>query len=66
MEEGIIEPNETQKIKNSLFHVSTYYGQISNVDLLLNYNAKTRVKNIVGNTPIDETYSGKIKDYILK
>ena len=62
MEEGIIEPNKTKKTKNTPFHDAAYYGQISNVDLLLNYSAKTRVKNIVGNTPIDETYSGKIKD----
>lgn len=66
MEEGIIEPNKTQKTKNTPFHGDAYYGQISKVDLLRNYSAKTRVKNNGGNTPIEETYSGKIKDYILK
>ena len=65
MEEGIIDPNETQKTKSTPLHGAAYYGQISTVDLLLNYGAKTKVKNAGGNTPIEETSSGKIKDYIL-
>ncbi len=38
MEEGIIDPNETQKTKNTPLHEAAYYGQISNVDLLIQLN----------------------------
>ena len=61
MEEGIIEPNKTKKTKNTPFHGAAYYGQISNVDLLLNYSAKTRVKNIVGNTLLMKLIQEKLR-----
>ena len=36
MEEGIIDPNETQKTRSTPLYGTPYYGQISSVDLLLN------------------------------
>ena len=46
-------------------HGAAYYGQINAVKLLLNYGAKTNIKNNYGHLPIDEAMTEEIKN-ILK
>ena len=46
--------NEIQETGSTPLHGAVYYGQINVVKLLLNYGAKTNIKNKYGHLPIDE------------
>ena len=57
--------NEVQKTGSTALHGAAYYGQINAVKVLLNYGAKTNIKNSYGHLPIDEAMTEEIKN-ILK
>ena len=57
--------NEVQKTGSTALHGAAYYGQINAVKVLLNYGAKTNIKNNFGHLPIDEAMTEEIKN-ILK
>ena len=57
--------NEIQSSGSTALHGAAYYGQINVVKLLLNYGAKTNIKNNFGHLPIDEAFSKDIVN-ILK
>ena len=65
LEEGIIDPNDTQNSKSTPLHGAAFYEQVSTVELLLNYGALTTIKNVDGKTALEDTHSEKIKEYIL-
>ncbi len=56
--------NETQHTGSIPLHGAAYYGQINVVKLLLNYGAKTNIKNKSNNLPIDEAYTEEIKNLL--
>ena len=64
LEEGM-DPNETQGTKSTPLHGAAFYNQDSTVKLLLEYGAKTEIKNIDGKTVLEDAYSKKIKEIIL-
>ena len=64
LEEGM-DPNETQSTKSTPLHGAAFYNQDSTVKLLLEYGAKTEIKNIDGKTVLEDAYSKKIKEIIL-
>ena len=47
-------------------HGAVYYGQTKVVQLLLNYGAKTNIKNIANHLPIDEAPNDEIKNLLLE
>jgi hypothetical protein len=57
--------NEVQKTGSTALHGAAYYGQINVIKVLLNYGAKTNIKNNFGHLPIDEAMTEEIKT-ILK
>ena len=57
--------NDVQKTGSTALHGAAYYGQIKIVKILLNYGAKTNIKNNFGHLPIDEAMTEEIKT-ILK
>ena len=64
LEEGM-DPNETQGTKSTPLHGAAFYNQDSTVKLLLEYGAKTEIKNVDGKTVLEDAYSKKIKEIIL-
>ena len=64
LEEGM-DPNETQGTKSTPLHGAAFYNQDSTIKLLLEYGAKTEIKNIDGKTVLEDAYSKKIKEIIL-
>jgi ankyrin repeat protein len=52
--------NDIQKTGSTALHGAVYYEQTSTIKLLLNYGAKTNIKNNYGHFPIDETLSKEI------
>ena len=56
--------NEIQKTGSTALHGAAYYGQANVVKLLLNYGAKTNVKNNFGHLPIEEAMNDEIKNII--
>ncbi len=60
-----INVNEVQKTGSTALHGAAYYGQIKVVKILLNYGAKTNIKNNFGHFPVDEAMTEEIKT-ILK
>ena len=60
-----MDPNETQGTKSTPLHGAAFYNQDSTVKLLLEYGAKTEIKNIDGKTVLEDAYSKKIKEIIL-
>ena len=59
-----IKVNEIQKSGSTALHGAAYYGQTNVVKLLLNYGAKTNIKNNFDHLPIDEAMTDEIKNLI--
>ena len=59
-----INVNEIQKTGSTALHGAAYYGQKNVVKLLLNYGAKTNIKNNFGHLPIDEAMTDEIKNLL--
>ena len=59
-----INVNEIQKTGSTALHGAAYYGQIKVVKVLLDYGAKTNIKNNFGHLPIDEAMTEEIKNVL--
>ena len=59
-----IKVNDIQKTGSTALHGAAYYGQTNVVKLLLNYGAKTNIKNNFGHLAIDEAMTDEIKNLI--
>ena len=64
LEKGM-DPNDTQINESTPLHAAAFYDHFNVVKLLLEYGAKTKIKNEYDHTPFDEGYSQKIKETIL-
>ena len=56
--------NEIQSTGSTALHGASYYGQTNVVKLLLDYGAKTNIKNNFDHLPIDEAYTDEIKQLL--
>ena len=65
LEKGF-DPNIQQGTQSTPLHAAAYYKHDSIVYLLLEYGAKTNIKNNGGNTALDEAFSYMGKQYILE
>lgn len=63
LEEGI-DPNEAQSTDSTPLHGASFYNQYDIVKLLLEYGAKTNIKNIYGNSVFDDAKSDVIREII--
>ena len=61
-----IDVNEIQGTGSTPLHGAAYYGQTNVVNLLINYGAKTNIKNEYNHYPIDEAMTKEIKDLLKK
>ena len=61
-----IEINEIQNTGSTALHGAVYYGQAKVVQLLLNYGAKTNIRNKYNHLPIDEAGTAEIKNLLLE
>ena len=59
-----IEVNDIQSTGSTALHGAAYYGQTNVVKLLLNYGAKTNIKNNFGHLPIDEAATKEIVELL--
>lgn len=59
-----IDVNEVQGTGSTPLHGAAYYGQTNVVNLLINYGAKTNIKNEFGHYPIDEAMTTEIKNLL--
>ena len=59
-----LEINDIQGTGSTPLHGAVYYGQIEVVRLLLNYGAKTNIKNKYNHFPIDEAWTEEIKNLL--
>ena len=59
-----LDVNSIQSTKSTPLHGASYYGQINVVKLLLNYGAKTNIKNQSDHLPIDEAMTEEIKNVL--
>ena len=59
-----MEINEIQSTGSTPLHGAVYYGQTNVVKLLLNYGAKTNIKNKFNHFPIDEASIDEIKNLL--
>ena len=64
LEKGM-DPNDTQINESTPLHAAAFYDHFNVVKLLLEYGAKTKIKNEYDHTPFDEGYSQKIRETIL-
>ncbi len=53
--------NETQNCGSTALHAAAYYGHLSIVQLLLEYEADPRIRNNCGNQPVAEAHSLQIQ-----
>lgn len=65
LEEGM-DPNEIQASESTPLHGAAFYNQNDTIKLLLEYGAKTNIKNFEGNLPFNDANNLKIKEIILK
>jgi hypothetical protein len=65
LEEGM-DPNEIQSSESTPLHGAAYYNQYDTIKLLLEYGAKTNLKNFDGNLALQDTKNIKIKEIILQ
>ena len=56
--------NEIQNTGSTALHGASYYAHTSTVKLLLNYGAKTNIRNKFGHYPIDEAWTKEIIDLL--
>ena len=61
---GLFDINDIQYTGSTPLHAAAYYGHIKVVQLLLNYGARTDIKNNFGNLPIDEAMTKEIKNLL--
>ena len=61
-----IDVNDIQGTGSTPLHGAAYYGQTNVVNLLINYGAKTNIKNEFGHYPKDEAMTKEIKDLLKK
>jgi hypothetical protein len=61
---GFYDINDTQYTGSTPLHAAAYYGQKDVVQLLLNYGARTDIKNKFGNLPKDEAMTEEIKNIL--
>ena len=59
-----LEINDIQDTGSTPLHGAVYYGQIEVVRLLLNYGAKTNIKNKYDHFPIDEAWTEEMKNLL--
>ena len=59
-----MEINDIQSTGSTPLHGAVYYGQTNVVKLLLNYGAKTNIKNNFNHFPIDEASIDEIKNLL--
>lgn len=59
-----LEINDIQGTGSTPLHGAVYYGQIEVVKLLLNYGAKTNIKNEYNHFPIDEAWTEEMKNLL--
>jgi len=59
-----IEINDIQNTGSTPLHGAVYYGQTKVVQLLLNYGAKTNIRNKYNHLPIDEAGTDEIKNLL--
>jgi len=64
LEEGV-DPNDFQSTDSTPLHGASFYNQYDTVKLLLEYGAKTTIKNMFGKSVYEETNSDIIKNIIL-
>ena len=64
LEEGI-DPNDFQSTDSTPLHGASFYNQYDTVKLLLEYGAKTTIKNMFGKSVYEEANSDIIKNIIL-
>ncbi|CAF0993143.1 unnamed protein product [Rotaria sordida] len=55
-----------QESESTPLHGAVYHGHISTVDLLLSYGADLNIKNVFGATPIDESRTDEMKQYLKR
>ena len=61
---GLFDINDIQYTGSTPLHAATYYGQAKAVKLLLDYGARTDIKNNFGNLPKDEAMTNEIKELL--
>lgn len=61
---GLFDINDIQYTGSTPLHAAAYYGQKRVVMLLLNYGARTDIKNKFGNLPKDEAMTEEIKNLL--
>ena len=61
---GIYDINDIEYTGSTPLHAAAYYGQKNVVKLLLDYGAKTNIKNNFGNLPKDEAMTQEIKQLL--
>jgi hypothetical protein len=61
---GIYDINDIQYTGSTALHAAAYYGQKNVVKILLDYGAKTNIKNNFGNLPKDEAMTQEIKNLL--
>jgi hypothetical protein len=61
---GIYDINDIQYTGSTALHAAAYYGQKNVVKILLDYGAKTNIKNNFGNLPKDEAMAQEIKNLL--
>ena len=59
-----LEINDIQGTGSTPLHGAAYYGQTNVVKLLLNFGAKTNIKNNFGHLPIDEAWTEEIQNLL--
>ena len=61
---GIYDINDIQYTGSTALHAAAYYGQKNVVRILLDYGAKTNIKNNFGHLPKDEAMTQEIKNLL--
>ena len=61
-----MDPNEVQSNKSTPLHGAVFYNQSNTVKVLVEYGAKTNLKNIFGKSVFEDTHKLKIKEILSK